>query len=1058
MKILRFFKLAQISILGVSTIVPITIVSTNCSTKSTVSVTDVKLNPQNLSLKPGETKQLEATVVPRYAANKNVSWSSSSSGVATINQNGLVTAITPGEATITVTTEDGGYKATCKVVVEKISVNNVYLNTNKIELVEGETEQLIATVLPEDASNKKVTWTSSNLDVATVDENGLVTAVSGGKAIITVTTVDGGFEAKCEVNIKNSIPVESVKLNSNQLELVEGETEQLIATVLPEDATNKDVTWTSSNPNIATVDENGWVTAVSIGTATISVKTNEGDFEAKCEVNIKNSIPVESVKLNSNQLELVEGETEQLIATVLPEDATNKNVTWTSSNPNIATVNENGVVTAVKEGIPTITVTTEDGGYKAYCVVNVKSPVYVKNVLLNKDELQLFEGETEQLIATIEPEDATNKNVTWSSINPNVATVDENGVVTAISNIGRSIITVTTVDGGFEAKCEVIIETEEVPVNNVELNNTEITLYLNNVTSLKKQKLHSTIYPKTASNKNVTWSSSNPNVATVDENGVVIAEGEGKTTITVTTEDGGYKATCKVLVKNFVYVNNVGLNKSNLDLFVGRSEQLIATIEPEDATNKNVTWSSSKPNVATVDENGVVIAEGEGKTTITVTTEDGGFEAKCGVWVSNVAVENVTLEPQVLQLSVGENGKFTVIFTPEDATNKNVSWSSSNPDAATIDKNGLVTAVGEGDTIITVKTKDGNKTAACEVVVRSIPVEGVKLNRNGLTLAISDTEWLSATVLPEDATNKDVTWTSSNPNIATVDENGWVTAVSIGTATISVKTNEGDFEAKCEVNIKNSIPVESVKLNSNQLELVEGETEQLIATVLPEDATNKNVTWSSINPNVATVDENGVVTAISNGRSIITVTTKNNKTDTCEITVSSNYFPVTDIILDDVVLDLSEGETEQLIATVLPEKATYTKLIWSSDDPSVATVDENGLVTAVGEGDTIITVKTKDGNKTAACEVVVRSIPVEGVKLNRNGLTLAISDTEWLSATVLPENASNKNVTWSSDDPSVATVNENGLVTAISNGRSTITATTEDGGKTYQVLVVVLNR
>ena len=285
MKILRFFKLAQISILGVSTIVPITIVSTNCSTKSTVSVTDVKLNPQNLSLKPGETKQLEATVVPRYAANKNVSWSSSSSGVATINQNGLVTAITPGEATITVTTEDGGYKATCKVVVEKISVNNVYLNTNKIELVEGETEQLIATVLPEDASNKKVTWTSSNLDVATVDENGLVTAVSGGKAIITVTTVDGGFEARCEVAVEQTfVPVKGIKFDISEWELSVGEAKQLIATVLPEDATNKDVTWTSSNPNIATVDENGNIKALSNGRAIIEAKTEDGQRTARATV------------------------------------------------------------------------------------------------------------------------------------------------------------------------------------------------------------------------------------------------------------------------------------------------------------------------------------------------------------------------------------------------------------------------------------------------------------------------------------------------------------------------------------------------------------------------------------------------------------------------------------------------------------------------------------------------------------------------------------------------------------------------------------------------------
>ena len=176
--------------------------------------------------------------------------------------------------------------------------------------------------------------------------------------------------ASCEKPLQDTIKVEGVSLNVTSVELTEGDQTTLTATVNPANATNKNVTWTSSDSNVATV-ANGKVTAIKAGTATITVKTEDGNKTATCTVTVKaKTYPVESVTLDKTSVELTEGEETTLTATINPSNATNKNVTWTSSDSNVATV-ANGKVTAVKAGTATITVKTEDGNKTATCTVTV---------------------------------------------------------------------------------------------------------------------------------------------------------------------------------------------------------------------------------------------------------------------------------------------------------------------------------------------------------------------------------------------------------------------------------------------------------------------------------------------------------------------------------------------------------------------------------------------------------------------------------------------------------------------------------------------------------------
>lgn len=290
-----------------------------------------------------------------------------------------------GAGTITITVTNGDKSSTYTLNIqngdtppETVKVTGVKLNESNLTLTEGGTKQLTATVEPEDATNKSVSWSSSDSTIVTV-ENGKITAVGVGTATITVTTQDGNYKATCEVKVNSggttTVPVESVSLSKNSLSLTAGSTGQLTATITPSNATDKSVTWSSSNTSVATVDGSGKVTAHKAGTTTITVTTVDGNHKATCTVTVEAgstpTVPVNSVSLNKTNLTLTVNGTEKLTATITPSNATNKGLTWSSSNTSVATVDSSGTVTAHKAGTATITVTTADGGKTATCTVTV---------------------------------------------------------------------------------------------------------------------------------------------------------------------------------------------------------------------------------------------------------------------------------------------------------------------------------------------------------------------------------------------------------------------------------------------------------------------------------------------------------------------------------------------------------------------------------------------------------------------------------------------------------------------------------------------------------------
>lgn len=329
----------------------------------------------------------------------------------------------------------------CTEKETQVEVSSVSLNTSTIEMVEGETFSLVATVLPKDAEYDGVIWASSNASVANVN-SGAVSAVKEGTATITASA--GGKSATCSVKVSSKIvAVTSITLDKTSLSMKVGETETITAIVSPDNATDKTVEWGSSDVAVATVAD-GIITAKKSGEATITAKS--GSCIAECKVTI--TVSAESVTLDKTSLSLAIGESATLTATVKPDDATDKTVAWSSSDESVAKV-DNGKVTAVKSG--KATVTAKCGVKTAECAVTVTVPV--SSITLDKTTLSLVIGESFTLTATVKPDDATDKTVTWSSSDESVARVD-NGKVTAV-NAGQAKISAAV--GNITTSCNVVV-------------------------------------------------------------------------------------------------------------------------------------------------------------------------------------------------------------------------------------------------------------------------------------------------------------------------------------------------------------------------------------------------------------------------------------------------------------------------------------------------------------------------------------------------------------------------------------------------------------------------
>lgn len=475
----------------------------------------------------------------------------------------------------------------------------------------------------------------------------------------------------------------------------------------------------------------------------------------------------------------------------------------------------------------------------------VLTPVAVTGVSLSAVSLPVNFGSTAALTATITPANATNRTVSWTSSNPAVATVSPTGLLTASitgKSSGSTVITVISQDGSITATCNVTVTgggscifdtplTSGLPGINKSF--THVYVLGNggpNLSNLSRLVVNWDLTNKSLNELSTATNNGQPGYYVDLRAGATQTFLSAKPSLTLSGTgfpglDGSYfvsayngdfvmvnktlefsiyfsnSATPPPCGNTTIPVTGVTVAPSTASIGIGATATLVETVLPANATNKNVTWTTSNEAIATVSATGVVTGVASGNATITVTTVDGSKTAACAVTVANIPVSGVSVNQTTASLGVGVTIQLTATVLPANATNKSVTWTTSNAAVATVSSTGLVTGVVSGNATITATTVDGAKTATCTVIISNVPVASVSVNPTTGSLGVGTTTQLTATVLPANATNKSVTWTTSNASIATVSATGLVTGVATGSATITVTTVDGAKTATCIVTV-----------------------------------------------------------------------------------------------------------------------------------------------------------------------------------------------------------------------------------------------------------------
>lgn len=478
----------------------------------------------------------------------------------------------------------------------------------------------------------------------------------------------------------------------------------------------------------------------------------------------------------------------------------------------------------LKEAVTTSHLRLQGITFGAYCFEIYEIQVYdqtnvpVESINLNytskKLNLDKEEDNKVELEYNLSPSNTSQTDIVWSSSNEAVAEV-KNGVVTGKS-VGRADITIASKDNPNVKKTCVVYVSKELDKSKV--------------TAVRNDKNINVNWTKVAHASSYVLSRYNKITGIVND----IYEGTDTAFEDKDLTSGKYVYTVKAILDENeadanLYSNSVseeseaviipepvtGIEVANdyqhMGLFVGGSGKIRYSVLPGNATNTNVTFKSLNEKVATVDANGVVTGVSEGNADIVITTEEGGFEAKCTVRVDGIDARGIErVGDKTVTMGLNQTRQLQVKITPSDTTNKNVQWTSSNNSVATVDSNGVVTSKNSGNTIITVTTHNGLKTEFFIEV--ETPVTNITLNSNEINLNPGGTFKLDATVNPSNASNKNIKWISANESIATVDRSGNVTADVAGTTYISAVSADGKVVATCTVNVSKPVVTKPAKV------------------------------------------------------------------------------------------------------------------------------------------------------------------------------------------------------------------------------------------------------
>lgn len=1057
---------------------------------------EIMLSTNNISLKGGYETTIEYTIADKkstlnkpLSSNTNVAIVEKVQNSEKTNDNNntvtgtvKVTALSPGTTTISFVATNGA-TATCKVTVvaDNITIKldpppekelkaglsdgsceGTYIDLNYT--IDNPKSRLTSCTSGEvNSAGKnllKITKQSEAVKDNVVEGTIRLTGLNPGTAKAVLKSTYAGSATYTVTIIRLPEAIEFTEEPQNAISV--GNSMVLHAEVLPEDTTNKNFTWKSSDESIAIVNaETGRVTGISSGTVTLTATAEEKSLKGKT-VSLSRTITVvpavKEVKIAANKAELLEGETFALNGEIIPKETADYvlagemkqfyTLTYQSSDEEIAVVDEHGVITAKGLGNAVITATVTDrttpsNTKTATCLVSVvmkeeAEPEIPEYSHVQPEKIDVYNNETAQpmteasytLITGNEltlgyqvlPENADLESVRWESSKPSIIRVEEkeDGTATILAGTkGNATVTVST-DNGIQKTLCFTVE-EKYTVEQVSLDKEAVILYVNGSNEEEEQKeggfyadVQLNVTPKDTPENGIEyqWRSSKESVAVVDENGKVTAKGVGTAVITVQDKGGSGKyAQCTVTVKSCI--EKLETDYSALSLQPDKQITISSVIFPAEATDKNLVWESSDETVATVSPKGVV------KVLKT---------AQAGSTADITLTDTVTGISKTMPLTVAETACYSVSLYAMEGENVDNSVKLS---AKTLYQNG----------------SDAEQTFL-------IAAEGLAKDKSQL-------EGLSFYAISSNAKVAEVSKTSGMDGIE--DNTFQVKAIGKGTANITIYAADGSGKS-ATVRVTVNVYPEEAQVQKQEVYLTKGASETLKVTVNPVASNDKSVIWKfkdDIPVEGFQITSAGKVTVAKTAQAgdfaeFVAVTkTGRIVSDTCTVRVVSKK--VTSLKLDKTSLIMTGLGTAKLTPTIAPADADVRELSFTSSDETVAVVNEEGLITAQGFGTAVITVQTLDGSKKAQCKLTVAPIDKAyslcAVQASHQIQKYALDVDSRCCLQIRNQFGSildNSLFTFTSSDSSIAQVDENGIVTPNpaynqeKNGKVTITAALTD--------------
>ena len=825
-----------------------------------------------------------------------------------------------------------------------------------------------------------------------------------GNSLALAQSLNDGFPLNSQLIEVGERTITSITLDSPADVIdTDNSTMQFTTTITPTEAADQPLVWSVSDESLASISSDGLLTAKANGSVIVTATANFGlglsdnkEITITNQDNVPPAILVESITISSpsDEINTVEG-TLPLNVAITPTNATNQSVSWHSSDESIATISPGGLVTAHSDGSVIITALANDGS-AAFAVKPIEIFFKITSIeVISPANTITSDKGTMAMGVTILPVEASEPDFNWQVSDGSLAYVRDDGQLFSLDNGVVTIWAEATDGSGVAGSKDITISGQTAPVlvTGIVISSASDEITTANGT----MQMTATISPVNASIQSVYWYVGDTTLVSISSTGLLTAKSNGDVYVFARSNDGSsILAVRQIKIRNQDSgpqgANSLVINSSQdfIDSKNGTLQLSIVT-DPEAAANYSLFWGVSNPAIATIDNNGLLTAVSDGAVTvsaniinfdnsvvgntktITITNQSAPIIEVTDIVIAGPATE-ITDDDGTLQL--------TATVSPTNATDKSVSWSISDMSIASIDNTGKVSALVNGTVIVTATALGGTgiedtfavtiSNQTDEIPVSSIIITTTQDHISDLGQSLS----LNTQILPANATDQSLTWTSSNPNVATISTSGVVTSVNFGEVIITAEANDGSAVSVAQqievISSSNFIPVTSITLSASSNTINSfGGTLVISPTISPADATDQSLIWTSSDNSVATVSQSGVVSAITNGQTIIMAMTNDGSGATAEftvdVTVGATSVLVSSIVItaSKTVIDMSENNLF-LSTQVSPENATDKSLEWVSSNITVAEVNSSGELTLKSPGEVTITSTARDGSGISA--------------------------------------------------------------------------------------------